>query len=359
MNRKQIDLLLKNPGLQGASLVETHISWLLLLPETVYKMKKDVQFSFLDFSTPASRKRFCEHELKLNQRLAPELYEEVVAVNPDKGGLAFGVYRVDSVDYAIRMKRVEKRWEMTGMLERGEVLPEHLERLADQLAEFHQNAKPDKSLFNPIREWDEFSDIGNYARIIVPHVGAVKMAEIMDGVDAARSFLRDHHQRFHYRRMQGFTVDGHGDLHAANVFLEHGKPLIFDCIEFNDDFRKIDVLDEIAFLCVDLEAAERPDLADHFAASYQAANRTRLIREDEQLFDFYKCYRANVRLKVTAIKIDNLPSEAHAGKLLAQLQRYLTVYCHYAEKLKARAAASASPETAGAGALPLTEAVPA
>jgi aminoglycoside phosphotransferase family enzyme len=271
----------------------------------------------------------------LNRRLAPDLYEEVVAVNPSDGGLAFGNYRMDSIDYAIRMRRVDKKWEMAGMLERGEVSSEHVELIADQLAEFHQNAKLDKSLFNPIKELDEFGDIGHYADILISHIGATKMNQIMDGVKAARAFLRDHHQRFHYRRMLGFTVDGHGDLHAANVFLEHDKPLLFDCIEFNDEFRRVDVLDEVAFLFVDLEAAGRPDLAEHFAASYQAGNRTMLIKEDERLFDYYKCYRANVRLKVTAIKIDNLPSEAHAGELLARLHRYYDVYQKYADKLKA------------------------
>lgn len=335
MNRQQIDQLLNNPELRGATLIETHISWLLLLPKKVYKMKKDVQFSFLNFSTNARRKFYCEHELKLNQRLAPNLYEEVVAINASGSGLEFGEYRLDSIDYAIRMKRVEKKWEMAGMLERGEVTPEHVGLLADQLADFHQNAKLDKSLFNPIKELDEFNNIGNYAKILIPHIGATKMDEIMRGVNTARSFLRDHHQRFHYRRMLGFTVDGHGDLHTANVFLKNGKPLIFDCIEFNDEFRKIDVLDEVAFMYIDLEAAGRHDLAEYFAKCYQAGNRTLLIKEDEGLFDYYKCYRANVRLKVTAIKIASLPSEAHAGELLAQLHRYLEVYLHYADNLRA------------------------
>lgn len=330
MNGQQIDLLRQNPELEDAELIETHISWLLLTPDKVYKMKKDVQFSFLDFSTLERRKYYCEHELMLNRRLAPDLYEDVIAINPSHGGLVFGSYRMGSIDYAVRMRRVDKKWEMAGMLERGEVSPEHVGLIAGQLAEFHQNTKLDKSLFNPVKELDEFGDIGHYADILIPHIGAKKMNEIMGGVMAARAFLRDHHQRFHYRRMLGFTVDGHGDLHASNVFLEHDKPLLFDCIEFNDEFRHIDVLDEVAFLYVDLEAAGRPDLAEHFAASYQAGNRTMLIKEDERLFDYYKCYRANVRMKVTAIKIDHLPSEAEADKLLAQLHRYLEIYLNYA-----------------------------
>lgn len=334
MNRQKIDLLRKNPELKNAELIETHISWLLLTPDKVYKMKKDVQFSFLDFSTLAMRKFYCEHELMLNQRLAPGLYEDVVAVNASGGGLKFGHYKLDSIDYAIRMRRVAKEWEMTKMLKEGKVLPAHMDQLAEQLATFHQNTKLDKSLFNPIKELDNFSDIGNFSEILIPHFGATKMYEIMDGVKAARSFLRQHHQRFHYRRMLGFTVDGHGDLHVSNIFLENNQPILFDCIEFNDAFRKIDVLDEIAFLYVDLEAAQRPDLAERFAASYQFHNRTLLTQEDEQVFDFYKCYRANVRLKVTAIKIDSLPSEAHADELIAKLHRYQEVYHRYADKLK-------------------------
>jgi hypothetical protein len=334
MNRQQIELLLKNPELKGATLVETHISWLLMLPETVYKMKKDVQFSFLDFSVQAKRKYYCEHELMLNRRLAPDLYEEVVAVNSSEDGLEFGAYGIHAIDYAIRMKRIAKKWEMAGMLERGEVLPEHLDLLASQIAEFHRNTEIDESLFNPIKELDEFSDIGNYSTLLVPHIGETKMDEILAGVEVARVFLRDHHQRFHDRRVLGFTIDGHGDLHAANVFLEKGKPIIFDCIEFNDEFRKIDVLDEIAFLCVDLEAAGRDDLAERFAASYQARNNRQLTEEDEWIFDYYKCYRANIRLKITAIKIGSLLNEAHAAKLLTQLHCYFEIHLRYLDRLK-------------------------
>lgn len=334
MNRHQIDLLRKNPELQGADVIETHISWLILTTDNVYKMKKDVQFSFLDFSTQGKRKFYCERELQLNRRLAPDLYEDVVAINPVAGGLEFGNYRIDTVDYAIKMRRVASQWEMAAMLQRDEVLPVHIDRLADKLSVFHQDRAPETSLFTPIAALDDFADIGQYENLLTPHLGAAKTSDVLAGIPAARSFLRRHHQRFHYRRMLGFTVDGHGDLHTANVFLENDEPLIFDCIEFNDAFRKVDVLDEVAFLCIDLEAAGREDLAEQFAARYQAGNRTLLTGEDKQLFAYYKCYRANVRLKVTAIKIDNLPDEAHAGELLARLHRYEEVYRKYVATLK-------------------------
>lgn len=335
MTRPQIDLLLKQSNLRAAELVETHISWLLMLPETVYKMKKDVAFSFLDFSTKERRKFYCEHELMLNQRLAPDMYQEVVAVNPFGHGLELGPYQDNSIDYAIKMRRVAQKWEMSGMLSRGEVLPEHIKRLASHLAAFHQNAKPDRSTHKPVKELEEFSDVGNYLDILVPYISTTKINEIMDGVEAARFFLRDHRQRFHERKMLGFTVDGHGDLHAANVFLENNQPLVFDCIEFNDEFRKLDVLDEIAFLYVDLEAGGRLDLAEHFAVSYEASNPTRQEPEDELLFDYYKCYRANVRLKVTAIKMNSLPPGASPDQYVSQLHRYLEVYLRHAKELKA------------------------
>lgn len=335
MNRQQIELLRQNPALKDAELVETHISWLFLTSDKVYKMKKNVQFSFLDFSTLAQRKFYCEHELRLNRRLAPDLYEEVVAVNTTEGGLGFGPYQFDSVGYAIRMKRVAHEWEMTRMLEEDRVLPVHMDRLAEKLAAFHQDAKPEQSLFNPIEALDDFSDIANYAEALTPHFGETGMKALVDSIKPASSFLRRHHQRFHYRRMLGFTVDGHGDLHVANIFLEEGQPIIFDCLEFNDEFRKVDVLDEVAFLCVDLEAFGRPDLAERFAASYQAGNRTMITEDDERLFNFYKCYRANVRLKVTALKINGLPDDKAPDKLLAQLHRQYKVYRKYAAILQA------------------------
>lgn len=335
MNRQQIELLRQQPELRDAEVVETHISWLLLTPDKVYKMKKAVRFSFLDFSTLSRRKFYCEHELKLNQRLAPDLYEDVVAVNTMDGGLAFGHYQFDSVDYAIRMRRVAHKWEMPRMLEEDRVLPEDMDRLAEKLAAFHQDVPPDQSLFNPIQALDEFSDIANYTEELTPLIGKNGMEEILDSIKAARSFLRKHHQRFHYRRMLGFTVEGHGDLHVSNIFLEEGKPLIFDCIEFNDAFRRVDVLDEIAFLCIDLEAYRRDDLAERFAASYQAGNRTIITEDDARLFDYYKCYRANVRLKVTAIKLSHLSPEARPAQQLARLHRYYEIFQKYADKLSA------------------------
>lgn len=334
MDQRKIDLLRQSPGLKDAEVIETHISWLLLTTDKVYKMKKEVQFSFLDFSSLAKRKSYCEHELMLNRRLAPDLYEEVVAVNTMENGLEFGPYQYGSIDYAIQMKRVAQKWEMTRMLKEDRVLPEHMDKLADQLSMFHKNTKSDRSLFNPIKVLDDFNDIANYAKELTPHIGAKGMDEILDGMKAVRSFLRNHHQKFHNRRKAGFTVDGHGDLHSANIFLENDKPIIFDCIEFNDAFRKVDVLDEIAFLCIDLEAFGRSDLAECFASRYQHGNPTMSTKEDKQLFNFYKCYRANVRLKVTAIKIASLPSEAHADELLKQLHCYHDIYHKYTRELK-------------------------
>lgn len=333
MTRQQIDRLRQHPDLAEAELIETHISWLLLTTEKVYKMKKNIQFSFLDFSELAQRKYYCEKELLLNRRLAPDLYEEVVAVNTRGEGLEFGPYQPDSLDYAIKMRRVDRKWEMVTLLRRGAVLPEHLDQLAEQLAVFHQSATPDTSLFNPIKALDDFRDISQYTELLLPHLGVTGQADILAGIETIHAFLRHHHQRFHDRRQRGFTVEGHGDLHAANVFLEAGKPLIFDCIEFNDAFRMVDVLDEVAFLYVDLEAFGFPDLAQRFASSYQSAHPTLLTAEDQQLFDFYKCYRANVRLKVTAIKVDRAPTEAHADEMLGQLQRYFQLYRHYVARL--------------------------
>ncbi|CAH1000693.1 hypothetical protein LEM8419_01827 [Neolewinella maritima] len=334
MDQQHIDRLRQHPTLADAEVVETHISWLLLLPEDVYKMKKNVRFSFLDFSTPAKRKYYCERELQLNRRLAPELYRRVVGVNPTLStALTFGPPVPQSVDYAVAMRRIDRRWEMEALLNRDAVSPADIDRIAERLAAFHAGVVLTDALFNPIEVLDRLTDILRYADRLEPLIGPTGLDEIRAGISVARSVLRAFHARFHQRAVDGFTVDGHGDLHTGNIFLEHGRPILFDCLEFADDLRRIDVLDEVAFLYVDLEARGRTDLAERFAASYRRGTASAPAEEDELIFSFYRFYRVNVALKVTAIKISHSPKDAPA-ELTERLHRYLDLHRKYAGRLR-------------------------
>ncbi|NJB87195.1 hypothetical protein GGR26_002972 [Lewinella marina] len=340
MNLRQIELLQRNPTLAGSVVRETHISWLLLLPDKVYKMKKGVRFSFLDFSTLQRRKHYCQRELALNRRLAPDLYEAVVAVNPSVEGLTFGPRTPQTVDYAVRMRRVAARWELANLLSHREVTAADMRRIARQLAVFHRRNVVTDVPFDERRALRNFIDVGNYPNELEPHLGASGLSELYEGGDLARLFLRRRGERLRERARSGYTVDGHGDLHVGNVFVEHGNPILFDCIEFDDAMRRIDVLDEVAFLYVDLEARGRRDLAEQFANHYQRYNPSMHTEEDRQLFDYYRCYRAGVRLKVTALKMNRTPESKEETTLL---NRYHQLYCAYARALEQSGSAARKP----------------
>jgi len=281
-------------------LVQTHISYVFLAGDAVYKLKKPVRFAFLDFSTLERRRHFCHEEVRLNRRLAGDTYLGVVAIRPCVGGFALAPEdAVEAVEYAVHMRRLPADRMLVSLLERRSVTPDLIDAIAARLAAFHATADAgpevsrggDPATIAGLLE-DDFREVDAF------HGDTISAADDAAIRHFCREFLHRYEERLRRRQREKRIRDGHGDLHAEHVCCT--DPLIvFDCIEFNPRFRHRDVAAEIAFLAMDLVYRGRTDLADQFVARY-----AELARDPElpSLVPFYACQRAYIRGKVESLK---------------------------------------------------------
>ncbi|MFH0884165.1 MAG: phosphotransferase [Candidatus Micrarchaeota archaeon] len=293
MDEKQVMELARK---QGAELVQTHISWVLIADKEVFKIKKPVKFSFLDFSTLERRKMFCEEEVRLNRRMSPDVYLGVVPITDERGVLAFGGTG-KALDYAVRMKKLDRELMMDKLVMQGKLGKEDMAGLAAIVAEFHAKAEIVKGEFgSPALIKAQIADLGNHRDAIEK---ACRLGKWVDDIlSRSELFLKKNDALLKRRVAQGHIRDCHGDLHTRNVFFQDGIRIV-DCIEFSRDFRCIDVASDIAFMAMDLDYCGREDLARAFVDAYAARSRD---EELEALLPIYKCYRANVRAKIAAIE---------------------------------------------------------
>ncbi len=321
----------------GTRMVETHISWVILTDEFAYKLKKPVQYSFLDFSDLDKRQLNCQRELELNCRLAPTVYLQVVAVHQmDDIFLLADRQAVGGpiVDYALKMRRLDTAMEMDLMLAHGKIDLAYMQVLARCVADFHRTAKvisaPQQSSADGYRS--DFNDILGQSAVFEAGLGMDAGARLASVATASDRFLQAHADAIALRGATGLVRDVHGDLHARNIFA-YPEPIIFDCIEFNAHFRQIDVLNEVAFFCMDLEATGFEAHADAFLKAYLIAFPAMQGREDRLLFTWFKCYRANVRAKVAALRALQMPGEP---SVVAEMQLYLRMMERYAAEFGAK-----------------------
>ena len=262
--------------------LQTHISHVFLAGPYVYKLKKAVRFSFLDFSTPALRRKFCTEEVRLNRRLCPGVYLDVVPITRARDGHLRLGGRGKVVEHVVRMRRLPAERMLKALLETDGVTGEMMSALARTLAAFHAEVPtgPEIAAYaDPaaLRErWTE------EARATAPFVGSLLHAEDHEVLaDFGPAFVRGHEPLLRARQEGGRIREGHGDLHAEHVCfvdepataLPDRPPLpagiyVFDCIEFSEAFRCNDVASEIAFLAMDLEGLGHDALARRFVASY-------------------------------------------------------------------------------------------
>lgn len=323
MTRSQLEHMIAARSYPEATgrgqVVETHISWLILDATVAYKFKKEVQFSFLDFSTLEKRHFFCERELMLNRRLAPEMYLAVVLVREGADGVYIGDGSDPVIDYAVKMNRLDNRRQMNVLLEQDMVTLPQLEQLARQLARFHAHAVRIRKEIAIDAMQRDFADILKMVAQVRAFWGPAIEKALIEAVDRSAAFLDKHHKRLQQRAEEGFVVDGHGDLHASNIFLTD-PPVIFDCIEFNDHLRQIDVLNEIAFLCVDLDFFGFPDGANYFVKAYADQYPCMPDPPDHAILAYFRRYRANVRFKISLLECE--ATEAPDSKQLSAALRY-------------------------------------
>jgi aminoglycoside phosphotransferase family enzyme/predicted kinase len=312
--------------------VQTHISHVFLAGPWVYKLKKPVTLSFLDFGSIEKRRHFCEEEVRLNRRLAPGVYLGVLPVTVEQDGRIRlgGEGRV--VDHVVWMRRLPASRLLPALLDARAARDEHMDALAERLVAFHAAAASGSDVSAhaaPERlaaTWE--SVLTDTARFVGRFVAA-EDREIL--ADFGPRFVRTHETLLRARQQSGRIREGHGDLHAEHVCFieepandEQPPPLpagvyVFDCIEFSRPLRCTDVAAEVAFLCMDLERRGHTDLAQRFAATYAAqAGDGDLLR----LLPFYACARACVRGKVEGIKADEddvEPSERDAAAARARV----------------------------------------
>lgn len=304
MKRNEIEQLRECESFRGqrekSALIETHISWVIMTDQHAYKIKKPVKATFLDFSSLEKRKYYCEQEVILNKRLAPQMYLNVVPIFGRGNTVSLNQQDGEVIDYAVLMKRMDTAKEMDKLLKENKVNRPMIKKLAAKISAFHLQATviKKKSQIDNQQEW--FNDLSTVQPFVRENLGDHYAAIIQQAIEKSDKFLNNYKAYLAERSLQGYVRDLHGDLHTSNIFL-YEDPVIFDCIEFSDELRQIDVLDEIAFLCMDLEAYGRPDLSAYFHQNYLQYSEMQLTKEARLLFNYYKCHRANIRAKVHAL----------------------------------------------------------
>jgi aminoglycoside phosphotransferase family enzyme/predicted kinase len=290
----------------GIEVIHTHISIVCLAGARVYKLKKAVRLPFLDFSTPALRAHFCHEELRLNRRLCPWVYLDVVPLRRGARGLNFCGDGV-TVDHAVVMVRLPAERMLDRLLAYGAVRPDEIDRLASTVAAFHRGAERGKRVRAAgaperlaLQVRANFTDSA-------PWVGTVLDAALHARLrQAAEEDLVRLLPLLTRRAAAGRVVDGHGDLHARNVCLTD-PPAIYDCIEFSEAFRCGDTATEVAFMAMDLRYRGHRELAERFVAAYATAGTD---PELPQLLPPLVRYRALVRAKVAAMTATDPEIEA-------------------------------------------------
>lgn len=320
---------LRNPSVfdhptQSIKVIETHISWVLLTGEYVYKIKKPVDMGFLDFSSLEKRRFFCHEELRLNRRLAPRLYLDVATItgNPECPGLK-GKGR--PIEYAVKMKQFRSEALLAHLVAQDRLTPEQIDRLAETIASFHSRidaATGDDS--HGLPEEVQATVENNFRKVLAIFQDLTPIKQ-KGRIEAVSDWCRNEFDRcrktMQQRKTDGFIRECHGDLHLDNIVLLDGRPTPFDCIEFNEALRWIDVISEIAFVVMDLEAKRRRSLA------WRLLNRYLELTGDYaglQLLRYYLVYRAMVRATVAILKLaQTAPSRRNDSPLTNHFQQYV------------------------------------
>ncbi|HUK13657.1 MAG TPA: AAA family ATPase [Thermoanaerobaculaceae bacterium] len=318
---------------QSVEVIQTHISTIYLTDHLAYKVKKPVDFGFLDYTTLEKRRTMCEREVTLNRRLCPDTYLGVVEIREHDGTLAIGGPG-EVVEVAVKMKRLPQRRMLREVLRRGQGHSAFFQQIARILADFHAHAETGPQI-SAMKDLDgvKLNCDENFAQT-EKYVGTLISVRTFEFVRTATElFFKRHAELFHHRAATSRVRDGHGDVHLDSICVT--DPIrIFDCIEFNERFRIQDVAEEVAFLAMDLEFHGYTPFARAFVDAYVEASGDRHLFK---LLDFYKAYRAYVRAKVHSFQADD------PGIAAEQREQVRSIATRYYE-LAARYAASFNPQ---------------
>lgn len=323
---------LKKPSLYGSDVnavevLQTHISFVALTGKYAYKVKKPVNFGFLDFSTLEKRKQYCEEELRLNRRLCPDIYLDVVPLIQKKDQITLGG-EGDVVDYAVKMKEFPQGRIMTTLLNQGKINQETLDKICTILVDFYNASQPSREIeqygqLDAVRKNidENFEQTVSVVDVTIPK-------ETYEYIkNATDQFFRQKTNVFEQRIKDGKIQDCHGDLHSGNIVVADNI-YIFDCIEFNKRFRYCDVASDVGFLAMDLDYLNHPYLSSYLINKYvEKSNDTGIF----DVLNFYKSYRAYVRGKVIGFKLsDSNVDEAEKKEIIDTTKKYHDLSHYYA-----------------------------
>jgi aminoglycoside phosphotransferase family enzyme len=310
------------------TLVQTHISSVILAGNFVYKFKKPVNFGFLDFSDLAKRQYCCQQELLLNRRLCPKIYLGMVNVTQEVDGSYALNGNGPVVEYGVKMARMPEKQMMVHLIRSGALGTTHVDALVQVLADFYQQAAGDETIqcFGSaaavaVNVLENFAQTQNFVG-----QGALSQEQFDSIASYAQAFLSQE-DLFQQRIDGGHIRDCHGDLYSANICLAD-KVYIYDCIEFNQRFRYCDVASDVAFLSMDLDFYELEQLSERFIDRFVQATADPGLR---QMLNFYKCYRAYVRGKIGLFTAaDPAVDRAAQADCLEKATQYFRLATRYA-----------------------------
>ncbi|GJL82292.1 MAG: hypothetical protein DHS20C01_19260 [marine bacterium B5-7] len=302
LNGDRLDLTGFDESGKTAQWTETHISWVVLTDRHAFKIKKPVRFGFLDFSTLDKRKNFCEREFSLNSVFSPELYLGVVSLSSVNEKIRLTQSGEEPVEYAVKMKRFDSNALYRTRIENNRLTLAELESLAEAVAGIHRltAAADPESDFGTLERFIYWNN-ENFDAIRERIDDDKSLSRVMGLQAFMNDFIHNNESLLKARKDDGFIRDCHGDLHLGNVIWSHGQARLFDRIEFNDELRFIDVINDIAFTVMDLFYYRRSDLAWQFLNRYlrQTGDYAGIL-----LVGMYGAYRALVRAKVTLLTND-------------------------------------------------------
>jgi len=315
-------------AVQGIRLLQTHISWVVLTGPYAYKVKKPVDFGFLDFSTLEKRRHFCAEELQLNRRLAPDLYLDTLPIGRQDGGFRLGATK-NICDWCVKMRQFADTDLLDEHIRHDSFDPRWLDMLACDIAVFHAQAKQDAGIAAFGAPCYLLSHIDASLNAALHHPDVINQEKIHDLRRRCMQRTQELAETFGKRMADERICDCHGDLHLGNIALFGGKPTVFDCVEFNPEYRAIDTLNDAAFLVMDLDARGHADLAFRFLSRYLEHSGD---YGGTALLPLFLSYRAGVRGKVACLLAGDTGLDAdEKQRKLREAADYFELAEHYLE----------------------------
>ena len=318
------------PNNSKIKIIQTHISFVVLTEKYAYKVKKPVNFGFLDFSTLDKRKLFCKEELRLNSRLCPQIYEEVVTFTETSDGKHLELNGSGPiVEYAVKMNQFSQEHIMTVLLNNHKITNDHLDELISSLVQFYSSSKNSEEIASYGSIDAVKQNIDENFEQTFDKIGLTITKNKFECIKQANEeFFTYKKDDVIKRKVNGFIKSCHGDLHSGNIVLLNNSLCVFDCIEFNKRFRYIDVASDIGFFAMDLDFRGFPYLSSYLIAQYIEKSNDKTILT---VLNLYKSYRAYVRGKVLGFQLDDPHiEESRKQSLLKEISMYFDLSLYYA-----------------------------